>query len=122
MFQNFLKAKNIQHNLMFTDKGPLIAERVLRTSRNFLKKPVFVKGDASWISELPSITKKYNKTIHSSTKMTPIQATKKSNEKEVSSNLKDNREVRKPTFILGQLVRTANIKKVFSKGNSTNYS
>ena len=54
--------------------------------------------------------------------MTPIQATKKSNEKLVYSNLKDNREVRKPKFKLGQLVRTADIKRVFSKGDSTNYS
>ena len=54
--------------------------------------------------------------------MTPNQASKKSNEKLVYSNLKDNREVRKPKFKLGQLVRTADIKKVFSKGDSTNYS
>ena len=54
--------------------------------------------------------------------MTPIQASKKSNERKVYSNLKDNREVRKPKFKLGQLIRTADIKKVFSKGDSTNYS
>ena len=47
--------------------------------------------------------------------MTPIQASRKLNEKEVYSNLKDNREVRKPKFKLGQLFRTADIKKVFSK-------
>ena len=33
-----------------------------------------------------------------------------------------NREARKPKFNLGQLVRRADIKKVFSKGDSTNYS
>ena len=54
--------------------------------------------------------------------MTPIQASKKSNEKIVYSNLKDNREVRKPKFKLSHLVRTADIKRVFSKGDSTNYS
>ena len=54
--------------------------------------------------------------------MTPIQASKKSNEKIVYNNLKDNREVRKPKFNLGQLVRTADIKRVFSKGDSTNWS
>ena len=54
--------------------------------------------------------------------MTPIQACKKSNEKVVYNNLKDNREVQKPKFKLSQLVRTADIKKVFSKGDSTNYS
>ena len=54
--------------------------------------------------------------------MTPKQASKKSTEIEVYSNLKDNGEVRKPKFNLGQLVRTADIKRVFSKGDSTNWS
>ena len=122
IFQNFLRSKNIQHYSIFTDKGPSIAERVVGTVRNLLKKPIFLAGEASWISELPSVIKKYNNTIHHSTKMTPIQASKKSNEAEVYSNLKDNREVRKPKYKLGQLVRTADIKRVFSKGDSTNYS
>ena len=72
IFQNFLKSKNIHHYSRFTDKGPSIAERVIRTIRNLLKKPVFLKGNADWLSELPSVIKQYNKTIHSSTKMTPI--------------------------------------------------
>ena len=55
-------------------------------------------------------------------KMTPIQASKKSNEKEVYSDLRDDREKQTPECKLGQLVRTADIKKVFSKGDSTNWS
>ena len=54
--------------------------------------------------------------------MTPIQASKKANQKLVYNNLKDTREIQKPKFKLGQLVRTADIKRVFSKGDSTNYS
>ena len=122
IFQNFLKSKNIQNYSRYTDKGPSIAERVIRTIRNLLKKPVFEKGNANWLSELPSVIKQYNNTIHHSIKMTPNQASKKSNEKAVFDNLKDNREVLKPKFNLGQLVRTADIKRVFSKGNSTNWS
>ena len=122
IFQNFLKGKNIHHYSRYTDKGPSIAERVIRTVRNLLKKPVFEKGKADWLSELSSVTKQYNNTIHHSTKMTPKQASKKSNEKIVYNNLKDNREVRKPKFKLGDLVRTADIKRVFSKGDSTNWS
>ena len=122
IFQNFLKSKNIQHYSRYTDKGPSIAERVIRTVRNLLKKPIFEKGKADWLSELPSIIKKYNNSIHSSTKMTPVQASKKSNEKVVYNNLKDDREIQKPKYKLGQLVRTADIKKVFSKGDSTNWS
>ena len=54
--------------------------------------------------------------------MTPVQASKNSNEGKVYSNLKDKREVRKPKFKLGQKVRTSDIRKVFSKGDSANYS
>ena len=38
------------------------------------------------------------------------------------SDLQDRRDKQLPKFNLGQLVRTAEIKKVFSKGDSTNYS
>ena len=117
-----METKNIQHYSRYTDKGPAIAERVIRTVRNLLKKPVFEKGNADWISELPSVIRKYNNTIHHSIKMTPIQASKKANEKIVYSNLKDKRKIINPKYKLGQLVRTADIKKVFSKGDSTNWS
>ena len=122
VFQKFLKAKNIHHYSRYTDKGPSIAERVIRTLPNLLKKPVFLAGEASWINELPSVVKQYNNTIHHSIKMTPNQASKKSNEKSVYNYLKDTREIQKPKFKLGQLVRTADIKRVFSKGDSTNWS
>ena len=59
VFRNFLKVKNIHHYSRFTDKGPSIADRVNRTVRSLLKKPVFLAGNANWISELPSITKQY---------------------------------------------------------------
>ena len=94
----------------------------MRTLRNFLKKPGFEKGKADWLNELSSVIKQYNNIIHSSTKMTPIQASKNSNEKFVYNNLRDNRQFRKPKYKLGQLVRRADIKRVFSKGDSTNYS
>ena len=122
IFQNLLKAKNIHQYSRFTDKGPSIAERVIRTVRNLLKKPVFEKGNADWSSELSSVIKQYNNTIHTSTKMTPLQASKKSNETKVYSNLQDRRVRQKAKYKLGQLVITADIKRVFSRGDSTNYS
>ena len=117
-----MKSKNIQHYSRFTDKGPPIAERVIRNLRNLLKKPIFEKGNADWLSELPSVVKQYNNTIHSSIKITPNQANNKSDERKVYSNLKDKREIQKPKYKLAQLVRTADTKRVFSKGDSTNWS
>ena len=54
--------------------------------------------------------------------MTNIQAGRKVIEKEVYNNLQDWRVRQQPKFKLGQLVRTADIKRAFSKGDSTNYS
>ena len=122
IFNEFLNNNNIKRYSRYTDKGAVFAERFIRTIRNLLKKPVFEKGNADWISELPSVIKQYNNTIHHSIKITPIQSSKKSNEKIVFDNLRNDGEVRKPKFKLGDCVRTSDIKKVFSKGDSTNYS
>ena len=122
IFENFLKAKNIHHFSRFTDKGSSIAERVIRTIRNLSKKAVFEKKRTDWISELPSVSKQYNNTIHHSIKMTQLHASKKSNERKVYSNLQGKRRKLIAKFKLGQLVRTADIKRVFNKGDSTNYS
>ena len=122
IFQNFLKTKNIHHHLRITDKGRSIAERMIRTIRKLLKKPLVLAGNADWLSKLPSVIKQYINTIHHSIKMTPNQASKKSNEKEVYSNLQYRRIKQQPKYMLRQLVRTADTKRVFSKGDSTNWS
>ena len=117
IFQNFLRSKNIHKFSRFTNKGPSIAERVIRTVHK-----LFEKRRTDWLSELPSVMKQIINTIHHSIKMTLIQASKKSNEKIVYKKLRGKREVQKPKFKLGQKVRTSDIRKVFSKGDSTIYS
>ena len=106
-----MKAKNIQHFSIFTDKGPSIAERVIRTGRNLLKKPVFEKGKADWLSELASVIEQYNKTFHHSIKVTPVQASTKANEKLLFDNLRDDGGLETPKYNLGHLVCTADIKR-----------
>ena len=72
-----------------------------------MKNPVFEKGNADWLSELPSVIKQYNNTLHHTIKMTPVQASKKSSEELIYSNLQDQRLKQPSKFKLGQLVRTA---------------
>ena len=122
IFNEFLNNNKIKRYSRYTDKGAVFAERFNKTIRNLLKKPVFEKGRADWLSELPSVIKQYNNTIHNSIKMTPVQASKKSNEKIVFDNLRDDRQKQRPKLKLSQLVRSADIKRVFSKGDSTNWS
>ena len=54
--------------------------------------------------------------------MKPIDASQKSNEKTVYSNLQDKRKIFNPKYELGQLVRVSDIRRVFSKGDSRNWS
>ena len=66
-----------------TEKVAVFAKRFNRTMRNFLKKLVFENGKASWVDDLPSVIKKCNNIIRNSTKKSPIETSKKSNEKRV---------------------------------------
>ena len=95
IFKNFLKLNNIHHYSRYTSRGAVFVEIFNRTLRNLLKKPVFLKGNSNWINELQSVMKKYNETIHHSTKMTPTQASKKENEDIVYFNLIRIKEKRK---------------------------
>ena len=122
IFQDFLNKNNIKLYSRNSSFGSVFAERFNRTIRDLLKKIVFEHGDAKWIDILPTITKQYNNRIHSLTKLTPIQASLKKNEGYVYKNLLDKRKKVKPKFQIDDLVRTADLKKTFSKGDTTNWS
>ena len=122
IFQDFLNKNNIQLYSRNSLYGAVFAERFNRTIRDLLKKPVFEKGDGNWIDVLQTITKQYNNKTHSSTKLTPTQASLKKNEGYVYKNLLDKRKKVKPKYEIGDLVRTADLKKTFSKGDTTNWS
>ena len=122
IFQDFLNKNNIKLYSRNSSYGAVFAERFNRTIRDLLKKIVFEQGDANWIDVLPTITKQYNNRIHSSTKLTPIQASLKKNEGYVYKNLLDKRKKVKPKFQINDLVRTADLKKTFSKGDTTSWS
>ena len=122
IFQDFLNKNNIKLYSRNSSYGAVFAERFNRTIRDLLKKPVFEKGDGKWIDVLHTITKQYKNRIHSSTKLTPIQASLKKNEGFVYKNLLDKRNKIKPKFQINDLVRTADLKKTFSKGDTTNWS
>ena len=122
IFQDFLNKNNIKLYSRNSSYGAVFAERFNRTIRDLLKKIVFEHGDAKWIDILPTITKQYKNRIHSSTKLTPIQASLKKNEGFVYKNLLDKRNKIKAKYQINDLVRVADLKKTFSKGDTTNGS
>ena len=122
IFKDFLNKNNIKLYSRNTDLGAVFAERFNRTIGDLLKRTVFERGDANWINVLPTITKQYNNRVHSSTKLTPIQASLKKNEGFVYKNLLDKRKKISPKIQINDLVRTTDLKKTFSKSDTTNWS
>ena len=122
ILKDFLNKNNIKLYSRNTSLGAVFAERFNRTIRDLLKKIVFEHGDANWIDVLPKITKQDNNRLHSSTKLSPIQASLKKNDGFIYKNLLDKRKKIKPKFQINDLVRTADLRKTFSKGDTTNWS
>ena len=122
IFQDFLNKNDIKFYSRNSYLGAVSAERFNKTIRDLLKRSVFEKCDGNWIDILPRLTKQYKNRIPSSIKLTPIQDSLKKNEGFVCKSLLDKRKKIKPKYEIGNLVRTADLKKTFSKGDTTNWS
>ena len=77
IFQNILNNSNIKHYSRKSLFASVFAERFNRSLRDLLKRLVYEKGDGKWVDVLSTITKQHNNRIHSSTKLTRIQASLK---------------------------------------------
>ena len=54
-FQKLSTVENKHHYTRFFYKGSSIVERIIRTKRNSIKKPVFEKRNAIWIAEQSTV-------------------------------------------------------------------
>ena len=91
IFQNFLNENNIKLYSTNAYLGAVFAERFNRTIRDLFKRPVFDKGENNWVDKLATIMKQYIIRVHTSTKLTPIQASLKKNKGFVYQKLLDKR-------------------------------
>ena len=102
-----------------------IAERWIRTMKEKMFKYFTDYKTNRYIDVLPDLVEDYNNTVHSSTKLTPVEASKKENKLKVWRNLypdryKANRQ--NPKFSVGDRVRISKKKKVFEKGYTTRWT
>ena len=84
-----------------------VVERWIRTMKEKMWKYFLAKSTNVFIDALPDLIREYNKTRHSSIKMTPTNASKKENELRVWRNLyPDHLEIDdiKPEFSVGDKV------------------
>ena len=102
-----------------------VCERWNRTIKTKMWKQFTVQGNTQYLEMLPKLVKQYNNTRHSSTKMTPTEASKKKNEGVVYFNLfGDMKPIStKSKFKVGDKVRISKYKRpVFDKGYTANWT
>ena len=102
-----------------------IAERWIRTMKEKMFKYFTDYKTNRYIEVLPDLVEDYNNTVHSSTKLTPVEASKEENELKVWRNLYPDRYKTSrlnPKFSVGDEVRITKKKKVFEKGYTTRWT
>ena len=102
-----------------------IAERWIRTIKEKMFKYFTDYNTNKYIDVLADLVEDYNNTVHSSTKLTPIEASKKKNELTVWRNLYPDRYKTSrlnPKFSVGDEVRITKKKEVFEKGYTTRWT
>ncbi|KAF4529737.1 hypothetical protein B566_EDAN017889 [Ephemera danica] len=116
-FNALMKQNSINHYSTFTVMKAQMAERVIRTLKTKLWKKFNINGNYVWLNELPSVVKEYNHTVHSKTKMRPIDVKKRDEKRLLGTVFKQNYINKKSAkFQEGDHVRVSKYRHIFSKG------
>ena len=114
-FKDFLKINNIEMYSTYNEGKSAVAEIFIRTLKNKIFKYMRAVSKNIYFDVLDDIVDKYNKTVHRTIKMKPIDITSDSyTEYNEDSNEKD------PKFKVGNHVRISKYKNTFAKGYTQN--
>lgn len=119
-FNKFLSENEIELYQTFNEGKAVVIERFNRTLKEKMWRYFTESKSNKYLDILPKLVSKYNKTFHSTIKMTPTQGSKPKNEHKINyvpPNIKE-----KPKFKIGDRVRIYKYKKLFSKGYETNWT
>ena len=99
-----------------------VIERFNRTFKNMMYKKFTENNNTIFYNVLDELVNNYNNKYHSTIKMTPIEASKKINEKKIK-NIYNFEKTKKPgKFKIGDRVRISLEKNIFEKGYETNWT
>ncbi len=123
--KSLLNERDINFYSTFSDKKACIVERFNRTLKSRMWKYFTNKETRKWIDILQQLVDDYNKSFHSTIKMTPVQASKAENSRLVWYNIYGSylvAEYGPPKFKEGQTVRISKYKGIFDKGYLPNFT
>lgn len=118
VFGKFLKDKNITLYHTYSQFHAPMIERFHRTLKQRINMYFTENNTFTYYDILPKILKEYNETVHSATKMKPIDAIKTMNHEQVHKNqYGEMQEVKSeiPKFQIGDHVRISRVKDKFEK-------
>jgi hypothetical protein len=125
-FQLFLMKENVSLYSTGSELGVTIVERFNRSLKQWMWKEFTRNDNKKWVSLLPTLIDRYNNKVHSTIRMSPIEATKDKNKQTVYDRIyKTNRVSRatnKAKYKVGDKVRIYRWKKEFEKGYTPNWS
>ena len=123
-----LKDNNIELYSTENEEKSSVVERWIGTMKQRMYKYFTAHETTKYYDILDDLVEDYNNTVHSSIKMTPVEASKLENESIVYNNLYPEKEkeinlrsLKKPKFKVGDRVRIAKLKSKFEKGYTTRW-
>ena len=117
-FKFLLKEYETKIYSTYSDLKAVFIERFNRTLLHIINKPIFINGDGNWVNILNDAVITYNNNIHSTINMTPVDASNNPDKVKYTFNFKNI----KPKFKVGDYVRNADKRNIFSKGYTSNWN
>ena len=121
--QDLLNENNIK--LYSTNNSEIksaVIERFNRTFKNMMYKKFTENNNTIFYNILDELVNNYNNKYHSTIRMTPIEGSKKINEKKIK-NIYNFEKTKKPSkFKIGDRVRISLEKNIFEKSYETNWT
>ena len=117
-FKSLFKEYETKLYSTYSDLKAVFIERFNRTLLHIIIKPTFINGDGIWVNILNDAVKTHNSNIHSTINMTPVNAS--NNPDKVNYYVKSNKAT--PKFKVGDYVRNADKRNIFSKGYTSNWN
>ena len=121
-FKTLMKEYGINHYSTFSQNKAAICERWNRTIKEKMWRKFDELNTKRWLDFLPDLIEEYNNSKHRTIKMVPNEVTSKTSGEVLERLSASKVGIIKPKFQVGDVVRLSNVKHIFEKGYTANWS
>ena len=121
-FKCLLKKYETKLYSTYSDLKAVIIERFNRTLLHIIKKSMLINGDGNWVKILNDAVITYNNNIHSIFNITPVDASNNPDKVRYIEEPASQSTMIEPKFKVGDYIRNAKKRNIFSKGYISNWN